>query len=101
MNFKSIVLLIIMLFFVGCTEPPTVVPKFALGQIVKSIVSGQRGQVVSFRCWDECTYDVRFNTPPHSTTSGGIAAGIGSVHTEIEILVTVNYMKEFELIPAE
>jgi hypothetical protein len=82
----------------GCEEAARPAPKWENGTIVRSVLSGQRGQIVSLRCLrgeSHCYYDVRFVGLSMTTETHALAAD-GPI--SIEPLATITYMREYELI---
>ena len=55
--------LIVVLLIVGCSPEPRAVPRFFRGEIVESVIDGQRGQITVIRCYETgCKYFVRFKS---------------------------------------
>ena len=82
----------------GCSNDgvkPT--PKWDNGSFVKSVVNGQRGQVIRLRCFrgeQSCYYDVRF-AGLGMTTNTKLIGSDGPIDTTP--LVVVDWMREYEL----
>jgi hypothetical protein len=60
----------------GCQKKQELQPKYGIGQMVKSVLSGQTGQVIRADCWNSCQYQIRFSSdtseiPSHFLGSGG------------------------------
>lgn len=92
----KILISILFLFMISCHGPPPE-NKFHYGDMVKSVIIGQTGQIVGVRCYpgnSDCFYDVRFgfnqeNIPNHRLGSGGTIKQLP--------LGLITYMREFEL----
>mgnify|MGYP001576710337 CR=1 FL=1 len=91
-------LLIALLFILGCTDFGH--PKFYFGEMVKSVLSGQKGQVLDVHCYvsakrdlSVCRYKVRFVYPQETTSTHFIGP---DDPIEKNGLATL-WMEEFEL----
>ena len=68
--------------------------RFEVGQIVKSKLGGQEGQILDRYIWaGEATYQVRFNVQSQVTDTH-ILSSDGAIETKA---FSTEYMKEFEL----
>lgn len=100
---KFSLLLLVVVLLAGCGED--LKPKYHAGDLVESVVSGMRGQVICTHC-NKCSYQgadvpgykVRFPAGPEFTVDTPFlsSTGEGKPHA----LVT-EYLCEFELRPAQ
>lgn len=75
--------------------PPSQVPVFSHGAMVRSKIGGHVGQVFNVKCnEDMCFYDVRFNAP-QALTDTRVFSNDGPV--TLGPVAEVRYMREFEL----
>lgn len=97
---KKLLLIFVLLY--GCGEPPVqVYPKYQDGEIVRSVLYGQKGQILRSYCppqWNPgktyCLYKVRF-AANQLTTNTSLLGSDGPI-TQAP-LMTVDWVKEYEL----
>ncbi len=77
----------------GCQQKHEVTPKYSTGQMVKSVLSGQVGQVIRVDCWNICQYQVRFSSDTSEIPSNFLGSG-GDMQKKSFSAV---WMREFEL----
>lgn len=63
---KHISIVLVSIFMLsGCENALMPSPAFHKGQIIKSVIDGQRGQIIKVKCWagkSICRYSVRFKS---------------------------------------
>ena len=94
--FRKLMLVLTIAMFVGCTPiAPQPDPLYSNGDIVCSVISGQKGQVLMERLrYGEYYYDVRFEALQTSATTSLLG---GKAPVQQLPLARVDWMREYEL----
>jgi hypothetical protein len=94
---SGVVTIAVILWIVNTTTPRAPIPKWDNGDMVRSILTNQRGQVIGLRCYSgnrTCYYEVRF-VGLSITTHTHITSPDGDISTEP--LTAIDYVREYEL----
>lgn len=99
MKVKFLLSILLILTLSGCGESPIVHYKYKEGQFVESVLTGQRGQVISTYSVDfKPRYKVRFQSAAPVLDGGFLK---GAERMEYQPLSTIDLMKEYELRPVD